>query len=77
MTDFEERPEYGLGIWDRRPEYGWDSGALGHTGLAREGYRSAALCFQDPGIVVVVLANEEEKVDVDMLAGDLVNAAST
>lgn len=76
MTDFEERPEYGLGVWDRRPEYGWDSGALGHTGVAREGYRTAALCFQGPGIVVVVLANEEEKVDVDMVAGDLVHAAS-
>jgi D-alanyl-D-alanine carboxypeptidase len=77
MTDFEERPEYGLGIWDRRPEYGSSSGALGHTGLAREGYRTAALCFQDPAAVVVVLANEEEKVDVDTVAGDLVYVVST
>jgi hypothetical protein len=77
MTDFEERPEYGLGVWDRRPEYGGASGALGRTGLAREGYRTAALCFQDPAIVVVVLANEEEKVDVDTVAADLVDATST
>jgi D-alanyl-D-alanine carboxypeptidase len=77
MTDFDGRPEYGLGIWDRRGEYGSDSGALGHTGLAREGYRTAALCFQNPGIVVVVLANAEEQVDVDTVAGDLWRAAST
>ena len=76
MTDFEKRPEYGIGIIDRRLEYGWDSGALGHTGLAREGYRTAALCFQDPGIVVVVLANAEEH-DVDTTAGKLVDAAGT
>jgi hypothetical protein len=76
MTDFDERPEYGLGIWDRRGEYGSDSGALGHTGLAREGYRTAALCFQNPGIVVVVLANAEEH-DVDTTAGRLWRAAST
>jgi D-alanyl-D-alanine carboxypeptidase len=76
MTDFRKRPEYGLGIWDRRSEYGSDSGALGHTGLAREGYRTAALCFQNPGIVVVVLANAEEH-DVDTTAGSLVDAAST
>jgi D-alanyl-D-alanine carboxypeptidase len=75
MTDFDKRPEYGLGIWDRRSEYGWDSGALGHTGLHREGYRTAALCFQNPGIVVVVLANAEEH-DVDTTAGELVQAAS-
>jgi hypothetical protein len=49
---------------------------LGHTGLAREGYRTAALCFQNPGIVVVVLANAEEH-DVDTTAGSLVDAAST
>ena len=73
MTDFGKRPEYGLGIIDRRGEYGWDSGALGHTGLAR----AAALCFQNPGIVVVVLANAEEQVDVDSVAGDLWRAAST
>ncbi|MEO7397134.1 MAG: serine hydrolase domain-containing protein [Ilumatobacteraceae bacterium] len=76
MTDFDERPEYGLGIWDRRSEYGWGSGALGHTGRHREGYRAAALCFQNPGIVVVVLANAEEH-DVDTTAGDLVHAASS
>ena len=76
MTDFDERPEYGLGIWDRRLEYGPESGALGHTGLHREGYRTAALCFQDPGIVVVVLANAQRH-DVDTTAGDLWRAAST
>ena len=70
-----QRPEYGIGIVDRRLEYGWDSGALGHTGLAREGYRTAALCFQNPGIVVVVLANAEEH-DVDTTAGNLWRAAS-
>ena len=75
MTDFDTRPEYGLGIWDRRSEYGWSSGALGHTG-GLFGYRTAALCFQDPGIVVVVLANAEEH-DVDTTAGKLVDAAST
>ena len=76
MTDFIKYPEYGLGIWDRRPEYGSDSGALGHTGLVREGGRTAALCFQGPGIVVVVLANSEEH-DADTTAGELVHAAST
>jgi hypothetical protein len=49
--------------------------ALGHTGLAREGYRTAALCFEDPGIVVVVLANAGE-LDVDTTAGSLWRAAS-
>lgn len=76
MTNFDERPEYGLGIWDRRGEYGYGSGALGHTGLAREGYRTAALCFQDPVSVVVVLANAEEH-DVDTTAGDLWRAAGS
>jgi len=46
MTDFEKRPEFGLGIWDRRSEYGYGSGALGLVGLADEGYRTAALCLQ-------------------------------
>jgi D-alanyl-D-alanine carboxypeptidase len=76
MTDFEKRPEFGLGIWDRRSEYGSDSGALGLAGVVDEGYRTAALCFQDPGIVVVVLANVEEH-DVDTTAGRLVQAART
>jgi len=76
MTDFDARPGYGLGLIDRRDEYGWDSGALGHTGQAREGYRTAALCFRDSGIVVVVLANDDEH-DVDTTAGNLVRAAST
>lgn len=31
MTDLDKRAEYGLGIWDRRYEYGSTSGALGHT----------------------------------------------
>jgi D-alanyl-D-alanine carboxypeptidase len=74
MTDFDKRPEYGLGIIDRRDEYGWDSGALGHTGLAF-GFTSAALCFQQQGIVVVVLANAHD-FDVDTVAGRLVAAAS-
>jgi D-alanyl-D-alanine carboxypeptidase len=76
MTEFRERPEFGLGIWDRRPEYGYESGALGLVGLVEKGYRTAALCFQDPGIVVVVLANAEEH-DTDTVAGSLVDAAST
>ncbi len=75
MTDFIERPEYGLGIIDRRFEYGRDTGALGHTGLVREGYRTVALCFQKQGIVVAVLANAEEH-DADTTAGNLVEAAS-
>ena len=58
-----------------RPEYGWSSGALGHTGGAT-GFRTAALCFQNPGIVVVVLSNAEEH-DVDTTAGNLWRAAST
>jgi D-alanyl-D-alanine carboxypeptidase len=74
MTDFDERPGYGLGIIDRSSEYGSDSGAIGHTGNFN-GYTTAALCFQDPGIVVVVLANAEH--DVDTIAGMLVQAAST
>ena len=76
MTDFDKRPEYGLGVVDRRYEYGWSSGALGHTGLVREGYRTVALCYQAYGIVVVVLANHEEH-DADTTAGDLVRAASS
>jgi D-alanyl-D-alanine carboxypeptidase len=75
MTDFDKRP-FGLGMWDRRSEYGWGSGALGLTGEVEKGYRTAALCFQDPGIVVVVLANADEY-DVDATAGDLVRAAGT
>ena len=75
MTDFDERPEYGLGIWDRRSEYGASSGALGHTGSTHGGYTTAALCFQKQGIVVVVLANGEH--DVDTTAGNLWRAAST
>jgi len=75
MTDFEKRPEYGLGIIDRRDEYGWDSGAVGHTGLAF-GFTSAALCFQESGIVVVILANAHEY-DVDSVAGELAQAASS
>jgi D-alanyl-D-alanine carboxypeptidase len=76
MTDFEKRPEFGLGIWDRRYEYGYDSGALGLAGVVDEGYRTAALCLQDPGIVVVVLTNANEH-DVDTTAGNLWRAAST
>jgi hypothetical protein len=76
MTDFEKRPEFGLGIWDRRYQYGDGSGALGLTGEDDEGYTTAALCFQDPGIVVVVLANAAGH-DVDTTAGNLVDAASS
>jgi D-alanyl-D-alanine carboxypeptidase len=76
MTDLVKRPEYGLGIWDRRYEYGQASGALGHAGLVREGYRSAAFCFQDPGLVVVVLANGAEH-DVETTAGRLWRAVGS
>jgi D-alanyl-D-alanine carboxypeptidase len=76
MTDFDKRPEFGLGVWDRRSQYGWDSGALGLAGVVEKGYRTAALCFQDPGIVVVVLANKA-KHDVDTTAGNLWHTAST
>jgi D-alanyl-D-alanine carboxypeptidase len=71
MTDFDARPDYGLGIIDRRFEYGRDSGALGHTGALDGGRlgRSVALCFPDDGVVVVVLANVDH--DVDTVAGDL------
>jgi hypothetical protein len=75
MTDFDERSEYGLGIIDRRIEYGSSSGAVGHMGSAFLGYTTVALCFQDPGIVVVVLANAAEH-DVDTVAGDLWRTAS-
>ena len=75
MTDFEKRPEYGLGVMDRRTEYGSDSGAIGHVGSAFLGYTTVALCFQDHGIVVVVLANAEH--DLDTTAGKLVYAASS
>jgi D-alanyl-D-alanine carboxypeptidase len=75
MTDLAKRPEYGLGIIDTRGAYGSDSGALGYTG-ALFGFTTVALCFQDPDIVVVVLANAEEH-DVDTNAGDLVQAAGT
>jgi hypothetical protein len=73
MTDLDKRPEYGLGIWDRRYEYGPSSGALGHTGLVREGYTSAAFCFQNPGLVVVVLANAADH-DVETTAENLLRA---
>jgi D-alanyl-D-alanine carboxypeptidase len=73
MTDFDERPGYGLGIIDRSSEYGSDSGALGHTGNFN-GFTTVALCFPNPGIVVVVLANAEH--DVDTAAGHLVQTAS-
>ncbi|MEO7296033.1 MAG: serine hydrolase domain-containing protein [Candidatus Limnocylindria bacterium] len=76
MTDLGKRPEYGLGIFDRRYEYGPASGALGHTGYVREGYRTVALCFQNPAMVVVVLANDDEH-DVETAAGNLWRAAST
>jgi D-alanyl-D-alanine carboxypeptidase len=73
MTDFVQRPGYGLGIMDRSSEYGSDSGALGHTGNFN-GFTTAALCFRKQGIVVAVLANAEH--DVDTVAGNLVQAAS-
>jgi D-alanyl-D-alanine carboxypeptidase len=72
MTDFTERPQYGLGIIDKRSDYG--AGALGHTGSLL-GFTTTALCFPEQGIVVVVLANGEH--DVDATAGNLVRAASS
>jgi D-alanyl-D-alanine carboxypeptidase len=72
MTDFTERPQYGLGIIDKRSDYG--AGALGHTGSLL-GFTTTALCFPEQGIVVVVLANDEH--DVDATAGNLVRAASS
>jgi D-alanyl-D-alanine carboxypeptidase len=74
MADFDKRPEYGLGLMDRSGEYGSESGALGHTG-AIFGYTTVALCFQNPGSVVVVLANAEH--DVDTVAGRLVQVATS
>jgi D-alanyl-D-alanine carboxypeptidase len=71
MTDFVERPGYGLGVIDRSSEYWPGSGALGHTG---GNVIAVALCFRDPVSVVVVLANAEH--DLDTVAGDLVQAAS-
>lgn len=71
MTDFDERPGYGLGVIDRSGEYWPGSGAVGHKGSTT----TVALCFQDTGSVVVVLANTEH--DVDTVAGKLVQAAST
>ncbi|MEO6350540.1 MAG: serine hydrolase domain-containing protein [Candidatus Limnocylindrales bacterium] len=38
ITDFLKRPEFGLGTWDRRSEYGYGSGALGLAGVVDEGY---------------------------------------
>ena len=75
MTDFAKRPEYGLGLGDEREAYDWASGAVGHPGSAQDGYTSVALCFQQQGIVVVVLANADE-LDTDTVAGDLWRAAS-
>jgi CubicO group peptidase (beta-lactamase class C family) len=72
MTDFVARPGYGLGVIDRSSEYGFDSGALGHTG-SFNGYSTVALCFPKDGIAVAVLANAEH--DVDTVAGNLVQAA--
>ena len=74
MADFGERPGYGIGLLDRNRDYWPGSGAVGHPGQVREGYRSVALCFQDPASVVVVLANGDH--DVDTVAGLLVQAAN-
>jgi hypothetical protein len=76
MTDFEKWPEFALGIWDRRYDYGDGSGALGLTGEDDEGYTTAAMCFQDPGMVAVVLANAAGH-DVGTTVGRLVDAASS
>ena len=76
MTDFEKWPEFALGIWDRRYDYGDGSGALGLTGEDDEGYTTAAMCFQDPGMVVVVLANAAGH-DVGTTVGRLMDAASS
>lgn len=69
MADFDQRPGYGLGLIDRSAEYWPHSGAFGHKGANS----AVALCFQDSGSVVVVLANTEH--DVDTIAGHLVQAA--
>lgn len=69
MVDFDKRPGYGLGLTDRSAEYWPDSGAFGHKGASS----AVALCFQDSGSVVVVLANAEH--DVDTVAGYLVQVA--
>jgi D-alanyl-D-alanine carboxypeptidase len=71
MTDFEKWPEYALGVVDRRDSFGWDSGALGnwaaHPGV---GMASMALCIPDPGLVLVVLSNND--VDPEEIASTLV-----
>jgi D-alanyl-D-alanine carboxypeptidase len=70
MTDFAERPEYGLGIVD----YGRGSGWVGHGGL-HVGFSSAAVCVPEHSVVVVVLANSER--GLDAAAYGLVQAASS
>lgn len=74
MSDFGTRPGYGIGLVDRGLDYWQGSGAVGHPGRMLEGYRSVALCFQNPVSVVVVLANAHH--DVDPVAGLLVQAAT-
>jgi hypothetical protein len=70
MTDFEERPEYGLGMFDRSGGYDWTSAAIGHLGRG-----TLALCLPRDGIIVVVLANVER--DVETVAGNLVHTANS
>jgi D-alanyl-D-alanine carboxypeptidase len=67
MTDFQEQPGYGVAIWT-----GQSVGAIGGAPL---GYSTLALCFPNPGIVVVVLANAFN--DVEVTGGNLANAART
>ncbi len=76
MTDFAERPGYGIGLRDRSLDYWLGAGAVGHPGRNPEGYQSVALCFQDPVGVVVVLANAHHDDGGDTLAGLLVQTAS-
>ncbi len=54
MTDFVERPEYGLGIAEMSEEDG--RGAVGHGG-SHVGFKSWALCLPELGTVVVALTN--------------------
>jgi hypothetical protein len=60
-------PDLALGSWDRRRQCGPGPGAFGLTGEAQERHSTTAVCFPDPGSVVVVLANTYER-DVDTTA---------
>lgn len=55
MTDFVQRPEYGLGLFNPAQGYGVAVGHAGHM----VGYVSWAGCLPEDGAVVVVLSNRE------------------